>query len=145
MTPLLVLVTFLATLLPAQQPAGRFPLKMFEVIRVNPADMQRVPQSVRSIFMDPSPDAEGVDTLEEAARRAGFAPRLPTAEAFPGLSAKPELGVIDPVRADVKIVVAELSAALVEAKADGVVVPPAWDGVDIRLQQASGVLVDYGD
>jgi hypothetical protein len=145
MTPLLILISALTSLLPAQQSAGRFSLKKFEVIRVNPADMQRVPPSVRSIFMDPSPDAGGVDTLEEAARRAGFAPRLPTADAFPGLSAKPELGVIDPVRAQVKIGVSELSAALVDAKADGVVVPQAWEGVDISLQQASGVLVDYGD
>jgi hypothetical protein len=46
---------------------------------------------------------------------------------------------------EAKIVVAELTTALREARVSGVNVPQAWDGVSIGLQQGPGVLVDYGD
>jgi hypothetical protein len=142
---LLLFIAALAALLPAQQPSGRFPLKMFQVIRVNPEDIERVPPSVRPLFVDPLPDAELVDNLEEATKRTGFTPRLPAASAIPGTPAKTRFGVTDPVHTEAKIGVAELKAALSEAKVTGVAVPPAWEGVSIGLQQASGVLVDYGD
>src|SRR5437870_3510788 len=136
-----VLLSFLAM----QQPAQRFPLKRFEVIRINPTDMERLPGPVRPLLVDPIPDGEPVDTVDEAAKRAGFSPRLPTPAAFPGLSAKPQFGVTDPVRAEAKIGVVELIAALKQAKVENVAVPQAWEGIAIALQQDSGVLVDYGD
>jgi hypothetical protein len=144
--PILLFITVFAAFLPAQQSPSRFPLKRFEVIRVNPEDIERVPQSVRPIFVDPLPDAELVDNVEEAAGKAGFTPRLPAASALPASPGKMlRFGVTEPVRAEAKIAVVELKAALSEAKAPGVAVPQAWDGISIGLQQASGVLVDYGD
>ncbi len=122
----------------AQQSQNQFPLKRFEVIRVNPADIDRLPPSLRPIFVDPVPDAEPVDSLDEAAKRAGFGPRLPKSAAMP------QLGVIDPVRQQAQINVGDLTAALRDAKAGNVAVPPAWDGVVIGVEQMPGVLADYG-
>ena len=143
--PLLLWLAALAALLPAPQAPGQFPLKKFEVIRVDPQGMERVPASVRPIFVDPLPDAELVDSLEEAAKRTGFTARLPEPSAIPGTPAKARYGVTDPVRTEAKVGVAELKAALQDAKVSGVTVPQAWDGIIIGLQQGPGVLVDYGD
>jgi hypothetical protein len=147
MMPLRLLIAALATLLPVPQSVGtRIPLKRFEVIRISPEGIERVPPSVRPIFVDPLPDAELVANAEEAARKAGFTPRLPATAVLPGSSARMlRFGVTDTVRAEAKIGVAELKTALSEAKASGVDVPQAWDGISVGLQQAPGILVDYGD
>lgn len=129
----------------APQSSGRVPLKRFEVIRINPAGIERLPASLRPILVDPGRDGEPVDSLDDAAKRTGFAPRLPEGAALPGLSAKPQFGITDPVRQQVKISVPDLSAALNQAKIENVAVPQPWDGVILSLEQSSGVLVDYGD
>src|SRR5262244_2234116 len=114
-------------------------LNRFEVIRVDSQDIERVPSSLRPIFADPLPDAEVVNNLNDASTRAGFTARLPKAD-------KPQqIGVISPTGVQLKINVAELRAALNDAKATGVVVPDAWDGLTMDLQQRAGVFVDFGD
>jgi len=52
---------------------------------------------------------------------------------------------MDPTRAEVKIGVADLNAALRDAKAANVAVPEEWDGITILVQQGRGILADYGD
>ena len=123
-----------------QQPPQTVPLKRFEVIRVNPEDLERVLSPLRAIFAGPLPDdASPVANPDEAARRAGFTPRLPS-------SAKtPELLVIAPVHEEMRIRAADLTAALQQAKVSNVAIPPAWDGVTFELQQGRGVLADYGE
>jgi hypothetical protein len=79
-----------------------------------------------------------VGSVDEATRRAGFTVRLPRSDK------PPELLVIDPIQAEVKIRVADLTTALVEAKVADVTVPRAWDGITLNLQQGRGVLADYG-
>ena len=113
-------------------------LKRFEVLRVDRDDIERLPSSLRGIFANPSPDAEAVATADEAAARAGFTPRLPNS------TAKPEFGVTDSVRGEATIHIAELSAALRDAKVSDMPIPQAWDGVAITVQQGSGILADYG-
>jgi hypothetical protein len=114
-------------------------LNRFEVIRVDSQDIERVPGSLRQIFADPLPDAEVVNNLTDATTRAGFTPRLPKSD-------KPQqVGVISPTSVQLKINVAELRTALNDAKATGVVVPDAWDGLTMNLQQRAGVFVDFGD
>jgi hypothetical protein len=118
---------------------AQIPLNRFEVIRVDTQDIERVPSSLRPIFADPLPDAEVVNNLNDAATRAGFTARLPKAD-------KPQqVGVISPTNVQLKINVAELRAALNDAKAAGVVVPDAWDGMTLNLQQRAGVFVDFGN
>jgi hypothetical protein len=114
-------------------------LKKFEVVRVNPSGMETLPESLRPIFADPTPGADAIDTVEEAAVRAGFTPRLPKSEN------KPEFGVMPPIHGEATISISELTAALSNAQATDVVVPQDWNNVKITIQQGAGVLADYGD
>ncbi len=123
----------------ALQSTQIFVVKQFEVLRVNSDELRRLPNSMRSLFVDPVPDGVLVDSLEEAAKRVGFTARL--------LSGKTpaRIFVTNAANEEATINVAALTSALREAKAENVSVPPEWDGVTIRLQQRPGVLVDYGD
>jgi hypothetical protein len=115
-------------------------LKRFDVIRADSDGINKVPQSLRNIFEGPVQNlASPVANVEEAARRLGYAPRLPA-------SAKPmELFITDPVRDDSKIAVAELTDGLREAKITDASVPQAWNGVTIQLRQGAGLIADYGE
>jgi hypothetical protein len=114
-------------------------LKRFEVIRVSSDDMRRLPNSMRAIFVDPVPDGVPVDNLEEAAKRAGFTPRM--------LNGKTpqRMFITNIVNSEATINVAALTAAVRDAKLQDVTVPADWDGVTLGLQQRSGILIDYGD
>jgi hypothetical protein len=127
---LLVLLT-----LQAVQPVT---LKRFEVLRVDRADIERLPESLRGVFADPSPSAEAVATADEAAARAGFTPRLPKS------TDKLEFGVTDSFKGQATIHIDELNAALRNANASDIAIPREWDGVEITIQQGSGILTDYG-
>src|SRR5947199_2241465 len=128
----------LGLLLALQSPQA-IKLKRFEIVRVDPAGMNRLPPSLRAIFAEPVPDAEPVASLNEAATRAGFTPRLPQ-------SATPfQIGVTDPVTADARIEIAALNQALRDGTVTNVTVPQDWDAVTIAIEQGRGVLADYGD
>lgn len=114
-------------------------LKRFEVVRVNPDQMTHMPKSLQALFVDPVPSAEPVDTLDQAAARAGFTPRLPKS------SNKPEFGVSDSIHGEATISSSELNAALNDAKASNTAVPQNWDNMKIAIQQGQGILADYGD
>jgi hypothetical protein len=130
---LLLLILF------ALQSTQAVALKKFEVVRVNPSGMETLPESLRPIFADPTPGADAIDTVEEAAVRTGFTPRLPKSES------KPEFGVIPPIHGEATINVNELNAALRNAQATDVVLPQDWNNVKITIQQAAGILADYGN
>jgi hypothetical protein len=113
-------------------------LKRFEVLRVDQADIARVPNDLRQIFADPVPDAEVVNSLADATVRVGFTARLPKSEKMP------RFAVVAPVGEQMKINVGELRQALTDAKAGDVMVPDSWDGVTIDLHQPPGVFADFG-
>lgn len=126
-------------LLLAVQSQQAIKLKRFEIVRVDPAGMNRLPPSLRAIFADPVPDAEPVASLNEAATRVGFTPKLPK-------SAIPiQLGVTDPVHADARIEPETLQQALRDETVTNVTVPQDWEGVTIAIERGPGVLADYGD
>src|SRR5947207_2395260 len=119
-------------LLLAVQSQQAIKLKRFEIVRVDPAGMNRLPPSLRAIFAEPVPDAEPVASLNEAATRAGFTPRLPK-------SATPlQIGVTDPVHADARIEIAALNQALRDGTVTNVTVPQDWDAVTIAIEQGRG-------
>src|SRR5437899_6890232 len=97
---------FLLLLVLALQSSQPIALKPVEVLRITPADMERLPPALRPIFVDPTPDAEPIDNLDAATKRVGFTPRLPKSVKTP------QFGIVDPVRAQVKIAVADLNQAL---------------------------------
>ncbi|HEY2385244.1 MAG TPA: hypothetical protein VGK48_29060 [Terriglobia bacterium] len=113
-------------------------LSRFEIVRVDQADINRVPNDLRSIFADPVPDSEPVSDLSEATKRVGFTARLPKSDK------PPQFGIVAPVGEQLKISVSELRKALQDAKAADLMVPDSWDGVTIELQQRSGVFADFG-
>jgi hypothetical protein len=96
------------------QESASFVLKRFEVIRVNSGDIERMPVALRGIFADPVPDAELVDNLDEATKRVGFTAHVPKSGKMP------RFAVIAPIRLGLKINVADLNAALHEAKAPAI-------------------------
>ena len=106
--------------LAAQDGQQTFPLKRFEVIRVDVDDIRKLPASVCPIFSDPAPDGELAKSLDEAAKVAGFTPHILKSPAVEN-----EIAVVNPVNAQIKIGLGELSGALKEAKAADVSVPPA--------------------
>src|SRR5262249_20429088 len=88
------ILSILAIVLAAQQ---TLPLKRFEVIRVNSDGLRRLPESVRSLFVDPVPDGTLVDNLAEATQRVGFTPQLISGRT-------PErLFITEPVRQEAKV------------------------------------------
>src|SRR3989442_15994397 len=126
-------------LLLALQSQQSIKLRRFEILRVDPAGMNRLPPSLRAIFADPVPDAEPVARLTEAEMRAGFTPRLPQ-------SATPlQLGVTDPLHADARIELEALNQALRDGTVTDVTVPQDWEAVTIAIERGRGVLADYGD
>ena len=130
---------FLLAFLLALQSTQTVALKRFEVVRIEPAAMERLPMSLRSIFADPTPGAEPVASQEEATSRVGLTPRLPQS------ANKPDFGIMDSINGEASINVAELNAALEKSSVTGVSIPKEWDGVVIKMQQAPGILADYGN
>jgi len=126
----------LLTLILALQSPQTIKLKRFEILRVDPEGMNRLPPLLRAIFVDPVPDAEPVASLNEAATRVGFTPHLPK-------SATPlQLGVTDPVRADARIEIAALNQALRDGTVTNLTVPQDWEAVPIAIERGPGVLAD---
>jgi hypothetical protein len=128
----------LTALLLGLQLAQPVALKRFEVVRVDEPAMERLPSSLRAIFADPTPGAEPVANLDEAAARVGFAPRLPKS------ADKPEFGVMDSVNGRAAVSIAELKTALGSSQVSDVSIPGEWDGVEITIRQDAGILADYG-
>src|SRR5262249_53795531 len=121
------------------QSPQRIPLKRFDVIRIEEDGIGHLPPALRNVFEGPVQSPERpVDTVEDAARRIGFTPRLP-----PG---KPmELFVTSAVRDETKIVVTDLVNTLREAKISDAAVPQSWNGLSVRVEQAPGLIADYGE
>src|SRR5262249_50323878 len=103
---LVLIATFAFHPLAAQNAQQTFPLKRFEVIRVDVDDIRRLPPSVRPIFSDPAPDGELVKSLDEAAKLAGFTPRLLKSRTID------QIAVVNPLNAEIKVTVGELTGAL---------------------------------
>src|SRR5215471_14409695 len=130
---------FLLLILLALQSTQTVALKRFEVVRVDREGIERLPESLRFIFADPSPGAEPVASQEEATSRIGLTPRLPKS------TVKPEFGIMDSFNGEAIISVAELKASLEKSNAADVPIPKEWDGVVLKIQQAPGILTDYGN
>src|SRR5436309_14106097 len=134
-----LLLVLLLVLLLALQSQQAIKLKRFEILRVDPAGMNRLPPPVRAFFADPVPDAEHVASLNEAAMRAGFTPRLPKSDT------PIQLGVTDPVHTDARIELEALSQALRDGTVTNVTMPQDWQAVTIAIERGHGIPADYGD
>jgi hypothetical protein len=113
-----------------------------EVVRVN---FDSLPEDARSLqgqlVNQPGPPQVVHDT-EEAAQRAGFAPRLPR----PGiLSGTPRLSVLDSMSFGTLLRAADLQLALQKAGVSDEAIPREWDGAQLTLQIGATVMAEWHD
>jgi hypothetical protein len=87
-------------------------------------------------------NAVSVDSVEEAARVAGFTPYLPVVD---GLPESPVLNVLGPIEVQQTIRVHRLSAALAAVGASDLEVPAEWEGVRLRADIGPIVEARYPD
>jgi hypothetical protein len=128
----------------AQRFLQRFSATRFDVLPVGRGDLEKLPNSVRSVLVNPMPAETPVGDVAEAARQAGFVPRLPQSNGLGELLAAPKFSVIASISKESQIRVAELRTALGLAGANDVSVPEDWNGVVIGIQESAGIAADYG-
>ncbi|HEU0139634.1 MAG TPA: hypothetical protein VFQ79_07990 [Bryobacteraceae bacterium] len=78
--------------------------------------------------------------LSEAEAQAGFRPRLPVFDSWPG---PPAISVIGPMTMRQTIRTSELRSALARIGASDVVVPDEWDQLTMRASMGPLVVADY--
>jgi hypothetical protein len=113
-----------------------------QVVKVN---FDNLPDEARSLsataIARPGPPQVVADS-GDAARRAGFVPRLPR----PGvLSGAPRLSVLGPMLFGTVIRTADLELALKKAGVSNEVVPKQWDGAQLTVQIGSTVTAEWND
>jgi hypothetical protein len=85
---------------------------------------------------------QSVQNREEAERKTGFRPYLPSPDV---LVANPAITVTGPVTIEQTIHVSEIESALGKAGASDVQVPAEWDGVQLRTEIGPTVTANYPD
>jgi hypothetical protein len=123
----------------AQRLWDSFLLKRAEVVRVS---FENIPEGLRADVLSGGSGPEGVSSIDEAERRAGFRPILPGAGI---LSARPSLSVSTTIDGRLTLRRPELSKALEKAGVSGVEVPQDWEGRSIALEVGPIIVADYGE
>jgi hypothetical protein len=109
-----------------------------EVVRL---DFDKLPADLlRSERVGPAAAPIAVPDAHEAARVAGFSPRLPNAGVLRDL---PRLSVAGPIRAHQTVSVPVLKAALRTAGAGDIDVPQQWDGATLAVRVSPIVIAEY--
>lgn len=120
----------------AQQLWYRFILNRVEVVRL---DLSKLPLQMQ---VTTNGLEQRVQDLEEAERKAGFRPYLPS----PGvLHADPGITITGPISVEQTIHVRDIESALVKVGASDVQVPAEWEGVQLRTQIGPMVELNYAD
>jgi hypothetical protein len=111
-----------------------------EIARV---DFDRLPREASSLWMKPlgTPGApQAVADVDQAARLAGFAPRLPSPAV---LSGSPRISVLAPIAYSTVLRTQDLQLALQNAGVSDAPVPDTWDGARIAAQVGSTVSAEW--
>jgi hypothetical protein len=120
----------------AQQLWCRFILNRVEVVRL---DLSKLPLQMR---VTTNGLEQRVQDMEEAERKAGFRPYLPS----PGLlNANPSITITGPISIEQTIHVRDIESTLVKVGASDVQVPAEWEGVQLRTQIGPMVELNYPD
>jgi hypothetical protein len=85
---------------------------------------------------------QSVQNIDEAERKAGFRPHLPSPAV---LSTTPDISVTGPITVQQTIHVRDIESALNKVGASDVHVPAEWDGLQLRTQIGSMVEANYPD
>jgi hypothetical protein len=120
----------------AQQLWYRLILNRVEVVRL---DLSKLPLQMHVTTNGLELSAQD---MEEAARKAGFRPYLPS----PGvLRANPSITITGPISVEQTIHVRDIESALVRVGASDVQVPAEWEGIQLRTQIGPMVELNYPD
>jgi hypothetical protein len=120
----------------AQQLWHRFILNRVEVVRL---DLSKLPLQMH---VTTNGLEQSVQDMEEAERKAGFRPYLPS----PGLlDANPSITITGPISVVQTIHVGDIKSALVKVGASDMQVPAEWEGVQLRTQIGPMVELNYPD
>ena len=120
----------------AQQLWYRLILHRVEVVRL---DLSKLPLQMR---VTTNGLERSVHDMEEAERKAGFRPYLPS----PGLlDADPSITITGPISVEQTVHVRDIEATLVKVGASDVQVPAEWEGVQLRTQIGPMVELNYAD
>lgn len=120
----------------AQQLWDRFILNRVEVVRL---DLSKLPLQMH---VTTNGLEQSVQDMEEAERKAGFRPYLPS----PGLlDANPSITITGPISVEQTIHVRDIESTLVKVGASDVQVPAEWEGVQLRIQVGPMVELNYPD
>lgn len=120
----------------AQELWYRFVLKRVDVVRL---DLSNLPLQMR---VTTNGLEQSVQDIEEAERKAGFRPYLPS----PGvLHTNPGITITGPISVEQTIHVRDIESALVKVAASDVQVPAEWEGIQLRTQIGPMVELNYSD
>ena len=120
----------------AQQLWYRFILNRVEVVRLDLSNMPLQMQVTTNGL------EQRVQDMEEAERKTGFRPYLPSPDV---LYATPDISVTGPIAVAQTIHVRDIESALVKVGASDVQVPAEWEGVQLRTLIGPMVELNYPD
>ncbi|HWO37510.1 MAG TPA: hypothetical protein VNO32_52705 [Candidatus Acidoferrum sp.] len=120
----------------AQEFWFRFILNRVDVVRL---DLSKLPLHIQ---VTTNGLEQSVQNVDDAERKAGFRPYLPS----PGtLDANPDITVTGPILVEQTIHVRDIESALGEVGASDVHVPAEWEGVQLRSEIGPMVAENYAD
>jgi len=120
----------------AQELWYRFVLNRVDVVRL---DLSKLPLHMQ---VTTNGLEQSVQNLDEAERKAGFRPYLPSRGV---LDASPDITVSGPASVEQTIHVRDLESALSRVGASDVQVPAEWEGAQLRTEIAPIVAANYPD
>ena len=111
---------------------------------LNRVDVVRLDLSKLPLHMQVTTNGleKSVRDIDEAERKAGFRPYLPSPGA---LDANPDITVTGPILVEQTIHVRDIESALGEVGASDVQVPAEWEGVQLRSEIGPMVAENYAD
>jgi hypothetical protein len=120
----------------AQELWYRFVLNRVDVVRL---DLSKLP-----LHMQVTTDGreQSVQNMDEAERKTGFRPYLPSTDV---LYATPDISVTGPIAVEQTIHVSDIESALGKVGASNVHVPAEWEGVQLRTEIGPMVAANYPD
>jgi hypothetical protein len=120
----------------AQELWYRFVLNRVDVVRL---DLSKLPLHLRVTTKGLEQSVQNVD---EAQRKAGFKPYLPSLEV---LGVNPGMTLTGPIVMEQTIHVREIESALAKVGASDVQVPAEWEGMQVRTEIGPLVVANYPD
>ena len=118
----------------AQELWFRFVLNRIDVVRL---DLSKLPLHMQ---VTTNGLEQHVQNTDEAARKTGFRPYLPSPDV---LYATPDINVAGPIRVEQTIHVGDIESALGRVGASDVHVPQEWEGVQLRTEIGPIVAANY--